>query len=313
MSHFTVLVVGPDPEAQLQPYHEFECTGTVDQYVQNVDVLEKVRANWEPSESHPTLESYVSNYCGLPIVLDGLAPDLEEEHKYGWYRLSEAGDVVEAIDRTNPNKHWDWYQVGGRWSGFFTLKNDKVGVVGTPSLAALLLDPNYEAPSQSCADQCFKADVDVDAMRSITESEAAMRYDRVHDLWENRVEGPCPKHSSWPEVRAKHEANGIGIKAARKEYGSQPAVREVRSCETTRWEKPDDFLVTRAAYIKAARDSAISTFAIIKDGQWYERGSMGWWGIVTDGKSDDEWNAKFAKLFDSLPDDTLLTIVDCHI
>lgn len=26
MSHFTMLVIGAEPEEQLQPYHEFECT-----------------------------------------------------------------------------------------------------------------------------------------------------------------------------------------------------------------------------------------------------------------------------------------------
>ena len=313
MSHFVVLVVGPDPEAQLQPYHEFECTGTIDQYVQSVDVLEEARASWEPDESYPTLESYlVGHYC-LPLAVEDFPPDLEDDNMFGWYRLNGKGDVIEAFQRTNPNKHWDWYQVGGRWRGFFTLKDNRAGELGTPSMAALLLDKNYEAPSENRADSCLKGNVDIDAMRSIAESEAAMLYDRVHNLWENRVEGPCPKHSPWPEVRARHEADGTGIEAAREEYGSQPAVQEVRSCKTTMWEEPDAFLVDRAAYLKAARDSAISTFAIIKDGQWYERGSMGWWGIVTDGKSDDEWNAKFSELFDSLPDDALLTIVDCHI
>ena len=36
MSHFAVLVIGPDPERQLAPYHEFECTGMDDEYVDNV-------------------------------------------------------------------------------------------------------------------------------------------------------------------------------------------------------------------------------------------------------------------------------------
>lgn len=35
MSHFTVLVIGPNYEEQLAPYHEFECTGCDDEYVQD--------------------------------------------------------------------------------------------------------------------------------------------------------------------------------------------------------------------------------------------------------------------------------------
>lgn len=37
MSHFSVMVIGPNIEQQLAPYHEFECTGTDDQYVQDID------------------------------------------------------------------------------------------------------------------------------------------------------------------------------------------------------------------------------------------------------------------------------------
>ena len=42
MSHFVVMVIGEDPEAELAPFHEFECTGLDDQYVQDVDITEEV-------------------------------------------------------------------------------------------------------------------------------------------------------------------------------------------------------------------------------------------------------------------------------
>lgn len=35
--------------------------------------------------------------------------------------------------------------------------------------------------------------------------------------------------------------------------------------------------------------------------------------MVADEKNKDDWNAQFAKLIDDLPDDTRLTVVDCHI
>ena len=50
--------------------------------------------------------------------------------------------------------------------------------------------------------------------------------------------------------------------------------------------------------------AAFTTFAVIKDGKWYERGEMGWWGVVSDEKNKDEWRAQFANLIDSLPDKT---------
>lgn len=43
MSHFACIVIGDDIEKQLQPYHEFECTGTDDEYVQEIDDTENTR------------------------------------------------------------------------------------------------------------------------------------------------------------------------------------------------------------------------------------------------------------------------------
>lgn len=56
-----------------------------------------------------------------------------------------------------------------------------------------------------------------------------------------------------------------------------------------------------------------ATFAVLKDGVWYERGSMGWWGVVSNEMKDDEWEDKFAELLASLPEDTLISVYDCHI
>ena len=46
MSHFTVLVIGPNVPEQLAPYHEFECTGRNDQYVQDIDKTAEEHANF---------------------------------------------------------------------------------------------------------------------------------------------------------------------------------------------------------------------------------------------------------------------------
>lgn len=46
MSHFSVLVIGDDIEKQLAPYHEFECTGIDDEYVQEIDITDQLRAEF---------------------------------------------------------------------------------------------------------------------------------------------------------------------------------------------------------------------------------------------------------------------------
>lgn len=67
----------------------------------------------------------------------------------------------------------------------------------------------------------------------------------------------------------------------------------------------------RETYIAAA--TAFSTYAVVKDGQWYEKGKMGWWGVASDEVSEAEWQAKFTELLRDLPPEKVLTVVDCHI
>ena len=48
--------------------------------------------------------------------------DKEDAHEYG-YAIVQDGKLIKAVNRTNPNKKWDWYQVGGRWGNSLKLKD----------------------------------------------------------------------------------------------------------------------------------------------------------------------------------------------
>lgn len=269
MSHFTVLVIGDNPEKQLAPFHEFECTGYNDEYVQDIDVTAEVLREG-------------LDYHGLEdrIVESESQVDKSGPHKYG-YAIMQNGELVKAVNRTNPNAKWDWYSLGGRWQGHLQLKTGEA------------------------VDQARKGDVDFWLIRETAAQEAAQEYDRFHAVLNGRE---FPK---WSEIRERH---GEDIDAARNEYQSNPVVKDMNNANFHFiFDDPKRFLVSREEFMQAARNSAVSTFAVIKDGKWYERGEMGWWGIVTDEKDRDAWNDEFSKLLDGLPDDTLLSVYDCHI
>jgi hypothetical protein len=143
--------------------------------------------------------------------------------------------------------------------------------------------------------------------------EAGLRAAKEYDKYSALTAG-CPKPITWEEVQRKHTKDGeTDWEKARNEYGEQPAVKALRSDHDAFWWDLDDFQCSRGEYIDRARANAIRTFAVVKDSQWFERGSMGWWGCVSDEKDEGEWSKQFSGLVDSLPDDTLLTVVDCHI
>lgn len=52
---------------------------------------------------------------------------------------------------------------------------------------------------------------------------------------------------------------------------------------------------------------------VTEDGEWREKGEMGWWGSVSNEKSEDSWKQQFIDYIKSLDANCLVTVVDFHI
>lgn len=366
MSHFAVIVITPPSTEdfnavlarQLQPYHEFECTGTDDQYIQDVDrteealrtfnadkntyyvnesTNERVEAyderfyrdptdeetaqigpiagsgcgrglswssrDWNDGRGYrtkvhylpegwkeveiPTCEmenfaQWIKGYYGHKVVPFGQQPDTSGEHKYGYTILDEAGKVVKTIDRTNPNKKWDYWMIGGRYRNRLLTKD---GVRG---------------------DSALKGEIDFHALAFQKSTDATHEWNVAQAIMAGTE--PC---ESWESVRERIKDPD----EARKFYGQQPRVKAWREGSRSLF----SFLSSHEDYEGSVKDfltlrcHSITGFAVLKDGQWYERGSMGWWGCVSDEKDEQAWNLEVDKLIADLPDDHRITIVDCHI
>lgn len=104
---------------------------------------------WEevelPASQVESLADFIAGWFGFERLGRDDAPDLSDKHKYGWVRVDERGEVIEAIDRTNPNKKWDWWAVGGRWPGQLMLKS------GEKVDGARWLDVDLAATLRECA------------------------------------------------------------------------------------------------------------------------------------------------------------------
>lgn len=293
MSHFSVIVIGDDFEEQLAPYHEFECTGN-DEYVQDLDVTDEVRARIEKDGLQEGLE-----WFGLEdrVVESEDEVDKSDPHKYG-YAVVRDGKLIKAVNRTNPNKKWDWYVVGGRWTGYFPLKPGITPVLGRPGI--------FGAPAEvRTGDQVRLKDIDVERARREAEGEAATEFDH----WQAIV-SEHGRPESWASVRERV----TDVDVARKEYNGQPAIKVFNASERFFLQCPVEvFGFDREVYLRRRRNNALVPFAVVKDGKWYEKGSMGWFGMVADEKDAEGWSAQFQRLLDDLPPDTMLTMVDCHI
>ena len=50
-----------------------------------------------------------------------------------------------------------------------------------------------------------------------------------------------------------------------------------------------------------------------EDGEWYEKGEMGWFAIVTNEMEKNTWQATFEEYISTVEDECLVTVVDFHI
>lgn len=50
-----------------------------------------------------------------------------------------------------------------------------------------------------------------------------------------------------------------------------------------------------------------------EDGEWYEKGEMGWFAITTNEMEENTWQATFEEYINTVEDDCLVTVVDFHI
>ena len=283
MSHFTVAVFtddakGEDFETALAPFHEFECTGLDDQYVQDMDVTEDARSEFEGrrNDDPKTFLEFVQDYYGYKSVLAGEGPDFEDTHKYGFIQLDPLGGVAKVINRTNPNAKWDWYVLGGRWQGMLRVKDGATPMIGRPGVFGDMDD------AANAADSCLVKDLDFEGMRQKVVDERRAR-------WEE----------NWPELKAKiDKANDDELE---------------KVLNHAKWIWGYDGSATVEEFV--AKASPFGTYAVLKDGEWYEKGEMSWWCMASNEKDEDAWQAEFDKLLqEAANSDTMrISIVDCHI
>jgi hypothetical protein len=329
MSHFTVLVIGDNAESQLAPFDEnIEMEEYLEGEVSQEDkkrflqyyreqhnehgffesVYEKWGQDWNGNkwrkEEQVRRQNWKCPSCGEMNHWNSIYCGQKFRKRKGCGSLipPEQYTVWNKYSTYNPESKWDWYVLGGRWTGYFQLKAGAVGELGESGVFG------NQAPINS-ADSARKGDIDFENMRGRAGKIASERYTEFWDI----VDGRAIPH--WDEIRAKH---GKDIQAARDEYNNLDVIKDLN--ESERFGGPYfhfndilDFEESRGDYIQKARNTAIATYAFIHKGKWHQRGEMGWFGMASNEMDEEQWNKLFNQFLDSLPDDTLLSVYDCHI
>ena len=214
-----------------------------------------------------TYERYTKKLELVKKYLDGTVTDKECHDFYCEEedRVDKDGNILSTY---NPESKWDWYSIGGRWSGELKIKKSKVKKYGSKEV-----------------DEALKGDIDWAAMNSITpeQREHAKRFWKYYVM-----EEPYP---GTDEEKKKE----LGFTFYTKEYYLK------------RYKTIEGYLKSLSTwYLRAVLDD---------DGEWHEVGEMGWFGMSSESEDEDaKWEEEFYDRFiKPLPEDAVLTVIDCHI
>lgn len=305
MSHFKVLCIGEDYESQLAPYCEQDaeyqefCAVDLEEYKNKYDkyLSETDKASEDFCD---TFDKYMDDYCGY----------IKEDDEWGYYSNSDA--------------KWDWYVVGGRYCGGFKLKLDESGKSIDPEAE---LNPHWSMDEsdrkylKGRCDSTLKKNIDFDGMLNDKIAEAKKRYKKVYSkLSKKDFEG----FITWKELVVKIDNKELSVEEAREFYHSQNAIKVKNNIKDIckrksdksfwTWLELDEYAnLSQEEYVKSSVKHSFTCYAILKDGEWFEKGTMGWWGISTNEMDEDKWINFIKQTIDECSDDELLTIVDCHI
>lgn len=289
MSHFTCMVIGFSAEEQLARFDE------------NLRVPEYARGEVSEKAKLKMLSYYMKEKEAIFDSFEQCYELFGEDWNDNQYRKDTDG-IWREYTTYNPDSKWDWYQLGGRWSGMLHLKPGKKGVTGESGVF----------DNEPGIDQAFKKDIDFESMYQHAREEATEHYRQVVEA----CGGVIPKLDIPAPDRRNDLPADADYKALWAEYHAQESVKLFQGKVSNRPFGPelDDYQCTEEEYVQNAENAAISTFAYVLNGEWHQRGQMGWFGCVSDmTMSQAEWNKHMREMVDALPDDTLLSIYDCHI
>ena len=294
MSHSTVLVIGEDPECMLAPYDE---DLKIEPYRQYVDV-DSPRDFWLWDS---LVEDGLAETAGWPEVIEAANARYADEDDLYFFD-PEIGRAYQ-LSTYNPKSRWDWYLLGGRWTGYFDLKAGAIGEVGEPGL----MTPRA---ANGRVDQARKRDIDFDAMRERHAIDARKEIREVLAVLKDQ-----PPLMPWARYRDEWSDD---IEKARRAYHAQPALQALRAADRYPFGDPTeeyclDSVEPETAYVYRASRRRSTPFAVLTDEGWAEKGRMGWWGVVHDEKDQTDWSDRVQVLIDAASDDSLFSLYDVHI
>ena len=358
MSHYTVTVLLP---RQPKDVEDLNCilADLLAPFDENEPVAEPYKDYYEDAPAFDVeRSSWNWPYCvaaedGLTIDPENLRP-VAEHLQAKWPEAASSYQYEEETNRIydwttyNPNSRWDWWVVGGRWTGYMPLKAGAQGITGSPSWG------NPEGAKPGWVDCIRKGDIDEHAVLAeasrqaledhekieakVLNGEKLLPWDEVMPLDERinaytkgrlrtyafLAEGVWREpgkmgwfgmsHARWVDCIRKGDIDEHAVLAE----ASRQALEDHEKIEAKvlNGEKllPWDEVMPLDERINAYTKGRLRTYAFLAEGVWREPGKMGWFGMShATPETEDDYAAWWERMWAAMPDDAWLAVVDCHI
>lgn len=289
MSHFTVAVITEDMdyETMLEPFYE---QGEAEDYFMCFeDLTEDVLADWEENR----IETCARNKVTGEIV---------SKHSYSIYRESYSSEAPikpdwEIVEITIQERYKDFDTFAKEYHGYAKNENDRYGYYFNPDAkwdwyslggrwkGMLLVKADLvDNDAALIGESSIFDDEEQDAPKGYVWVDQAM----IKDVeWELMKEIQISKLAPYEDFIGKDTFY-------RKEYIEKMY--------------PDE-----ATYVN--RQTAFSTFAVLDQDGWHEKGQMGWFGLSSESPEEAiDWElTMFDRFIKTANPEHYIAIVDCHI
>jgi hypothetical protein len=313
MSHYLTIVFGPRTvEDQMKIYNE------QGEYLKKGLLITQLRMMGPHRDSFRMLRNKVRDIVvgekeSIALIhgetKDWAISDMIEAGIDHFVTMDDNGRIMALARGWNERGKWDWYEVGGRWDGWLKM------------LPGCYLDPSLG--EQAAGKGGLHGPLDASGYSALTKA----KIDIIGMLEKYRKEQMDQWHivqaciaqrdfKSWQECRdeAKGEGEETGktVQAAREFYNNQQVIIDLRKLDIGFWAEEYLQHKTLADAFKYYTATAITPFAFLLDGRWNERGEMGWFGMSSNEMDPVKWYEIFQEAWNSVPEDTLISVVDCH-
>jgi hypothetical protein len=217
-----------------------------------------------------------------------------------------------------PASRWDWYAIGGRWTGMYSDYEP-------------YLDPKNWSVCDLCGGTGFRSDKSPNIERHVEQGYKVVKMtaERRADLLPHFRKSFAGETlvPAFMAVYTKHrgpgwkgkpgalweqwvgDCNGCSGSGASRNFHN----REMDHGELCGKSRSVNVLPVKTILAKYADDEHTTHAVVTPDGKWHEQGEMGWFGTTRGpAKTENNWKAEWLKLLKEHKDLTA-TLVDAHV